>query len=530
MSKRSQLINESQIVKKWSPIVEEATGITDKSKLKWMSVYSHFHSVNENQNALLTNVPGMGATALPGDPVSNYGFSGQAKGSGDKPYSLLPLSMQVAAQTVGLDMVPVVPMDGPLGILTYVDYMYANGKFNTNQRPKVLKANIAGTHVLYNTYEVQDTTATNAKVMELTFIGVSRLDGYKIFQVGAAEAAYSNITMNDIFVVGGTDYAITTETTPVAINVAPEFVKALEDHLTGYSNGNNYQSNSPMSREVGETTDYNMMGLKFFNKSVEAETYKVGIALTREQIQDSRQFGFDIIAQGNAVIANELTQSMNKLILGRIFEMGTENAKDVFNTTGTNLNLNLSATNNLATDLGNDKDGNNVTFGNLDAFTATTGENLSTIQRRILGRLIAVSNFIGNRGRRGPGDMAVMNANLASALQDISGFVPAPMNNTIAQSAGSIYPLGSLAGINIFVDPDMTWDDTRVTVFRKGDGNTPGLVLMPYLMAESIDIIAEGTMAPKMVAMSRLKLVDAGHNPELYYFTFKVHVPTSGII
>jgi hypothetical protein len=32
--------------------------------------------------------------------------------------------MQVAAQTVGLDLVPVVPMQGPMGVLTYLDFVY----------------------------------------------------------------------------------------------------------------------------------------------------------------------------------------------------------------------------------------------------------------------------------------------------------------------------------------------------------------------------------------------------------------------
>jgi hypothetical protein len=36
--------------------------------------------------------------------------------------------MQVAAQTIGLDLVPVVPMPGPMGVLTYLDFVYAGGK------------------------------------------------------------------------------------------------------------------------------------------------------------------------------------------------------------------------------------------------------------------------------------------------------------------------------------------------------------------------------------------------------------------
>ena len=45
---------------------------------------------------------------------------------------------------------------------------------------------------------------------------------------------------------------------------------------------------------------------------------------------------------------------------------------------------------------------------------------------------------------------------------------------------------------------------------------------MPYLMAESVETIAEGTMAPKIAVKSRFALVDAGFNPELMYLTIGI--------
>ena len=45
---------------------------------------------------------------------------------------------------------------------------------------------------------------------------------------------------------------------------------------------------------------------------------------------------------------------------------------------------------------------------------------------------------------------------------------------------------------------------------------------MPYLMAESVQTIAEGTMAPKVAVKSRFALVDAGFHPETQYVTFSI--------
>jgi hypothetical protein len=62
----------------------------------------------------------------------------------------------------------------------------------------------------------------------------------------------------------------------------------------------------------------------------------------------------------------------------------------------------------------------------------------------------------------------------------------------------------------------------KIAVGRKGDGNGPGLVFMPYLMAESVQAIAEGTMAPKIAVKSRFALVEAGFHAETQYVTFNI--------
>jgi hypothetical protein len=70
----------------------------------------------------------------------------------------------------------------------------------------------------------------------------------------------------------------------------------------------------------------------------------------------------------------------------------------------------------------------------------------------------------------------------------------------------------------------MKYDDTRILVGRKGADEEPGLKFMPYLMAESIQTIAEGTMAPKLAVKSRYALVEAGFHPETQYLTFVVNL------
>lgn len=81
-------MSKEDIIKKWAPILD-SMGVTG-SKADWMSQYAEMQSNNESKIE-----------------------------ENDTPYdfpSLLPMAMQVASKTVGLDLVSVQPMDGPGGM------------------------------------------------------------------------------------------------------------------------------------------------------------------------------------------------------------------------------------------------------------------------------------------------------------------------------------------------------------------------------------------------------------------------------
>jgi hypothetical protein len=537
------LLNEQEIFSKWSPILESEVGITDRTRVEWMSKYCHYHELYEsNSTATLGAVNGMGSTRFPGDPGSQTDFYTQDTGSGDKAHTLLPLAMQVAAQTVGLDLVPVVPMPGPMGVLTYLDFVYAGGKTNgTGADIPLLVKQSYSDYASVPTFTAGNTGSTAG--VTFAFVGQSRIDGMPIFHItGTLSSGQTVATALDSIVIGGL-------TGGTAGQFTVELVKALEDHITGFSgaslsstNGNpqydGFDINDPYSRADGEGTTDNVMNLSLFNKSVEAKTFQVAAAVTREQVQDLKQFGVDAVSQVESVLINELTQSINKNILDRLFFLGERNHEFVVRTQGLNFFLNLGQTAiQVAGTTSGDVCNPATNFGayiqstslrdqvvNQTEVANSASENLHTRQRKIMSKVLAIANLIAIRGRRGPATFVVTNGQVCSALQDVAGFIPAPMANTINQMAGSLYPIGTLAGLAIYNDPNRAWNDTRFCVGRKGDGNSPGLVFMPYLMAESVQTIAEGTMAPKVAVKSRYALVEAGFHPETMYLTSGVNL------
>jgi len=574
-----KLINEAEIFDTWSPIIEQKAGITDPSKKAWLSKYCHYHSLNESAGAYqsLNVVNGMGAVAPPVFPAAtqagsvggygpNQGFYSQSwQGSGDKFPSLLPLAIQVAAKTVGFDIVPVIPMSGPSGVLSYLDYVYAGGKLSPQSvgttaadalaaAPAMIKLQITtqtdmsllvvGPSTPGTTFYITNATSAGAYITT-RFVGLSRIDGFPIFEIiGMTEGESVASVINGGATKVGTSIAGTEVGTTTA---SASLVKALEDHIQGFSGAGFYDNQNwqgpfvdgtktynPMLRSVGEENYYNLMGLSTFTKFVEADTFQVAASVTTEQIQDlNKQFGIDVISMIENALVNEVSQAINKHILARAFALGWSNCYDFNTVEGQNLNLNLviggtAGSYTIPSYVG--KTDQALTMTGTAGPASGTYENLSTLQRRLFSRILAAANVVANRGRRGPANFIVTNANLASAMQDISQFTFAPFTNTLTQNNGTLYPVGSLAGMTVYVDQNMKYNDTRILVGRKGGDDEPGLKFMPYMMAESIQTISEGTMSPKIAVKSRYALVEAGFHPETMYLCFQVNLPAGGLV
>ena len=56
---------------------------------------------------------------------------------------------------------------------------------------------------------------------------------------------------------------------------------------------------------------------------------------------------------------------------------------------------------------------------------------------------------------------------MATALQSVAGFVAYPLSNTVNQAGGSLYPIGAIAGVTIYVDPNRAFNDYTVLCRKK---------------------------------------------------------------
>ena len=616
-------INEQNGTQMWRKMLTENFDVKDSEKLNWVSEYAAIHEIHESQIGIngaagyVPNVPGglnpiyatplnttgMGNVAAPENPnvhstlpAAQGNLWNQTPGSGDIPVSTLPMALNVALMTIGLELVPVIPAKGPWAMLTYMDFPYAGGKlgrvnetafdgkgFGRENKPiyvkvlgdiaqlekagKALKEAVKKAQKEGNDEDIvvtvtaktasristkteeqlfsdadgkvtgyvrvpEDETNDKAAVFTGKFKGIGRMDGGILLETVSCMAGDDPASITEVFACGTVTLAATGVTFDGDLEGAKaDFVQTSADLVDGFANFVD-GSKQAMTRAQNETGTGNVIGLRLFSKWIQMGSYEVTGTVTRQQLQDLPLYGVDAVAKVMEALQNEITQHINQRILERVFALGVTNAVQQKAFQGVDLNLWMAKSGATAPDTAfagvstmADIYGNEhldwTTVKNAEVLTSA--ENTHTRQRRISSRILAAVNLIQTVGRRGRATWIVTNAKIASALQDVSGYVVAPMANNMAQDGSqNLFLSGTIAGLKVYVDPYMAWEDTRICVGRKGDGNSPGVIFMPYILADTVSITAEGTMAPKMLVNSRYAIAEAGFYPQLMYYTFAV--------
>ena len=565
----------------WSKMLKENFDVKDNEKLNWVSQYAAIHEIHEsalgvNAGHAGSQVPGSGVNPLYATPLNTIGMGNpyapqnvntmstaphadgnlwnQQVGSGDIPVSTLPMALNIALMTIGLELVPVVPAKGPWVMLSYMDFPYAGGKLGRvnetafdgkgeNGENKPIYVKIQGMKL----EKIQalrkagvkegDVVKVNGKKIG-SFLGFGRMDGAPLVKVwdGEENEDLKDISLREVFET--LEAEKTGPTVKVGENnavelkdaIRPDFVQTSVDLVDGFANFATGKKEA-MTRAQNETGTGNVIGLRLFSKWVQVGSYEVTGTVTRQQLQDLPLYGVDAVGKVMEQLQNEITQHINQRILERVFALGVTNAAQQKVYQGVDLNLwmgkkettldQMVAKNKYVDIYGVDQA--TAAWGVANSEVNTSAENLATRQRRIASRVLAAANLIQTVGRRGRATWIVTNTMIATALQDVSGYVVAPMVNNMAQDGSqNLYLGGTLAGLKVYVDPYMNWDDCRICVGRKGDANSPGVVFMPYILADSVSITAEGTMAPKMLVNSRFAIAEIGFYPETQYYTFVV--------
>lgn len=566
-------IDKAKALKKWSPILENM-GVVSDDRLDWMSEYAELHAINENlAYANQGNIAGMGnvVSAQPaGIPGVTVGTTGAQQGSGDYGQQLLPVAMKIAAQTIGLDLVSVKPSPGPKIDLMFVDFRYDDTPLEGDEKPQVWKVRAdAGTEQadlkaylesimaglgitetvggltsrMYINLTGAGATAAGALTDHTTiiankegiveFLGFSRIDGLPMFRSfrqanTASTGAWTFDTSLNTFDAADTIQTVMAAGVAVALAGSPlagavalpsatvELISALEDHIPGYVS--NWTSNTaPMRRGEDDLAYPGIIAPNVSTKTIAVGTIEISTALKRTEIEDIKSnTGMDIVQKMESILVNELSQTISKQIVAKVFEMGELNRVSAPTRSSSTANIT----------------GETIFDFDVEGFltdSGLTGETSHAVQRKLISKILNASNYIATEGRVGPAQYVVTNGNLASALQDIAGYTINPLKSKL-NAAGQLYPVGTIGDVSIYVDPYMKYNDNRLCVGRKNNPDQPGIVFIPYLMAQSISIISETTFAPRMLLRSRYAVGELGWYPQKQYMTIHVADPDQVLV
>jgi len=599
------IIDNQKAVAKWKPVLENL-GVADNYKQRWMAEYAEMHSMNENvAYSTLGNMNGMGAVqaaqpaGTPGLVWGDYGAGTPGGiGSGDIGQNLLPVSMKIAAQTIGLDLVAVKPASSPKVDMLFVDFKYDNLADSTlkDERPIMFSINLSDATAKANlntalkasmalkmdangmpvreriggltdsiyvhlsggtlatqvangsttgAYFAKGGAATPAdlngfdpilinypangaaptKEGWMEFLGWSRINGYPMFRIfrqfnpGSNNAGWGFVDDRNTFPTAAYSIAAilndgvsvevasgaTAKQAIVLSGVTIDLVSLLEDHIPGFSAG--WYLKQPMTRDEDERTYPNVIGPDIFTKTIQVGDIEISSSLKRTQIEDIKAAtGMDIVQKLESVLVNELTQTISKQIVSKVTELADKNR--------------------VAWTTPKDASGASKFDFNVDSYlkvgAATPGgETTHSIQRKLIAKINNASNFIATEGRVGPAQYLVTNGNLASVIQDVAGYTLNPVKSNL-NANGQLFPMGNIGNISIYVDPYQRWDDNRIFLGRKNSVEQPGLVFVPYLMAQSIQLISEATWAPRMLIRSRYAVADIGFFPWKQFMTLLV--------
>jgi hypothetical protein len=261
-----------------------------------------------------------------------------------------------------------------------------------------------------------------------------------------------------------------------------------------------------MDRDADDKSYSGVIGPKISSKTVAVGTIEVSSALRRTEIEDIKaNTGMDIVQKMESILVNELSQTISKQIVAKIFEMGALNASSA--------------------PLSSGAAGTGTTIFDLNTAYAGTayvnGETTHAVQRKLITKIAHASNYIATEGRVGPAQYLITNGGLAAALQDIAGYTINPVKSKL-NGQGQLYPVGSIGDISIYVDPYMRYNDNRIVLGRKNNPDQPGIIFVPYLMAQSISVISEATFAPRMLLRSRYAVTEVGWYPQKQFMTITV--------
>ncbi len=469
-------------------------------------------------------------------------------GSGDIPSYVFGLQSHLALHCIGFDLMPVIAVDTPKVMISYVDTVYGGGKFDeTEKHPSFIEVSsivfkkswIESKNLKRATTKIY-LVASDDTAVELRFIVGSTVKAALTVEVlstgeftGGAYTAKNEVSIKTIIDAINADVAnagiyldsdlATKITVPAEIGL--NYASAIRTNIAeAAGNDNKLGGMSRATQEKGPKYKLNVIAmdkqLEMVGKEIEADT-------TNIQIKDFAAMGVNVISHLYTGVQNQLVQTLDEIILDHLYRLGVEHAVGAYESQGINHSLFIGkpssttiALNTISAPFENmlEEDCKDR-IGVIDNCLVSAGyENQMTHGERLYARILLISEFGSYQNRIAPYDFLVASGTLCATLKKNATFAICPVATTLSGSAELFYTGTIFENISVYKNPRIAFDDPRILFGRRGNDTDPGAKFLAYDLAASRQTIAEDTMAEKIRVWSRFAIADIGFYPELNYF------------
>lgn len=498
------------------------------------------------------NMIGMGNVS---NPMSSNQVAGgmwnsaYKAGSGDIPSYVFGLQTHLAMHCTGFDLLPIIAVDTPKIVISFVDTVYGGGTFDdVNAKPSYMEiSNSLFTYTWTKSKSLKRATSTftlvssDGKAMKVLYIVRSTVKAAITVEV-LSTGTYATDTYTETNTISvkqvvdainaktGSKVYINAETTGEAIeNVGIDYASAIRTNISEASSNNN--SLGGMTRSQQEKGPKHKLNVIAMDKQLEMLGIEIEADTSNIQIKDMAAMGINVIAHLYTGVQNQLVQTLDEVILNHLYRMGVQHAVGTWQSQGIDMSLYIAApatttiayTDAVGEDDYKDMMGNDVRalMGTItNTIKSSAYENQMTHADRLYARILKVAEFVAQDNRIGSPDFIVLPGEIASCLKKNAGFSACPHVQTISSNPELVYSGTIFETISVYKNPRYAFNDPRILMGRRGDDTDPGSKFLAYDLAASRQIIAEGTMAEKIRVWSRFAIADVGFLPELNYFTF----------
>lgn len=236
------------------------------------------------------------------------------------------------------------------------------------------------------------------------------------------------------------------------------------------------------------------LSVQMKNEMIELQKYTASAQISREMLM---RHSASYVGQ---TLRSKIQRTLNADLYKKILELGTKTQQSLYTKFERFLYLKLYPFL------------NKIKWVNLPTEKILKFEGTDKLVTTILNS----SQYIAIKGRRGPGTFIVLNGNLATHLQDHPSFI---FNEPSNDFPGCPYYIGRLVNLDVVVDSNLSWKDGTIIIGRREkDISATSLIgIGQPLESDDYQQLAEVSMNPSVMLVSKNKIATIGNNPENSY-------------